>query len=164
MHINSDLGHRQTLAQLSCRASRTMGKGSSSFSAAASDCGCYNHYCPFYFFFLLLLLNPAGDAVFATTVPRPYKYAALSILVEEQSQEWRTVFGKVTKYDASTSHCGPFMGQGCLFTQDRPWEPRLDNGYPNVIKDYTPTGEERWQLWYGDCVKGCGTQILLYAN
>jgi len=25
-------------------------------------------------------------------------------------------------------------------------------------------GTSAWQLWYGDCVRGCGTQLLLYAN
>ena len=49
-----------------------------------------------------------------------------------------------------------------LFEQDKPWEPRLDNGYPNVVPPDASNGA--WQLWYGDCVKGCGTQILLYAN
>ena len=49
-----------------------------------------------------------------------------------------------------------------LLVQDTPWEPRLDNGYPNVVPPESPTGP--WQLWYGDCVSGCGTQILLYAN
>lgn len=49
-----------------------------------------------------------------------------------------------------------------LLVQDKPWEPRLDNGYPNVLPPESP--KDPWQLWYGDCVKGCGTQILLYAN
>lgn len=52
-----------------------------------------------------------------------------------------------------------------LFVQDKPWEPRLDNGYPNVV--YDPKNSEGlgvWRCFYGDCVKGCGSQILLYAN
>jgi len=44
--------------------------------------------------------------------------------------------------------------------QTKPWEPRLDNGYPNVVVE--PTGEYR--AWYGGCVKGCGSQMLMYAN
>eukprot|EP01079_Euglenida_sp_SAG-EU17-18_P001301 gene1301-2725_t len=52
--------------------------------------------------------------------------------------------------------------------QDKPWEPRLDNGYPNVVPpdpSAAPgSSASSWQMWYGDCVKGCGTQILLYAN
>jgi hypothetical protein len=36
-----------------------------------------------------------------------------------------------------------------LFGQDKPWEPRIDNGYPNVV--YQPgKGDKTWQLWY-DC-------------
>ncbi len=28
-----------------------------------------------------------------------------------------------------------------------------------------PRGSDRpWRLWYGDCVAGCKTQILLYAD
>ena len=35
-----------------------------------------------------------------------------------------------------------------LWNQDRAWEPRLDNGYPNVIHDPSdPLGE--WRMWYG---------------
>ena len=49
-----------------------------------------------------------------------------------------------------------------LFGQDKPWEPRLDNGYPNIVAPASEGGA--WQLWYGDCVKGCSTQLLLYAN
>ena len=59
--------------------------------------------------------------------------------------------GAVTKHTANP-----------LLVQDTPWEPRLDNGYPNVVEPGPDSPS--WQLWYGDCVKGCGTQILLYAN
>merc|ERR1719291_1301954 len=52
-----------------------------------------------------------------------------------------------------------------LFVQDKPWEPRLDNGYPNVIYDpENKDGLGTYRCFYGDCVKGCGSQILLYAN
>ena len=35
-----------------------------------------------------------------------------------------------------------------LWEQDRPWEPRIDNGYPNVIHDPAdPLGS--WRMWYG---------------
>ena len=59
--------------------------------------------------------------------------------------------GAVTKHAANP-----------LLVQDTPWEPRLDNGYPNVVQP--GPDNPSWQLFYGDCVKGCGTQILLYAN
>merc|ERR1712176_809040 len=52
-----------------------------------------------------------------------------------------------------------------LFVQDKPWEPRLDNGYPNVIYDReNADGLGVYRCLYGDCVKGCCSQILLYAN
>ena len=44
----------------------------------------------------------------------------------------------------------------------QPWEPRLDNGYPNVIPP--EPGSVEWRLYYGDCVNGCAQQILLFAN
>ena len=75
------------------------------------------------------------------------KYAAISV-VWNQSSAVKRVIGTVEK-----------PAGGALFGQDMPWEPRLDNGYPNVVRS-----GKNWQLWYGDCVKGCGTQLLLYAN
>ena len=55
-----------------------------------------------------------------------------------------------------------------LFEQDKPWEPRVDNGYPNVVPPDASAAshlQRAWQLWYGDCVDDlCLYQILLYAN
>jgi len=47
-----------------------------------------------------------------------------------------------------------------LFTQDKPWETRIDNGYPNAMR--SANGE--WRLFYGTCSPNCGQQLLLYAN
>ena len=54
-----------------------------------------------------------------------------------------------------------------LFEQDKAWEPRLDNGYPNVV--FSPSDANvygAWRLWYGTCgaVHDCGKQYLLHAN
>ena len=49
-----------------------------------------------------------------------------------------------------------------LFNQTYPWEPRLDNGYPNVVYDPQSTGDGPWRLWYGGI--GTGGQYLYYAN
>ena len=49
-----------------------------------------------------------------------------------------------------------------LFIQDRPWEPRLDNGYPNVVYTTGSEGDGPWRLWYGGI--GDGGQYLYYAN
>ena len=43
---------------------------------------------------------------------------------------------------------------GPLWGQDQPWEPRIDNGYPNVVR--TPTGE--WRMW---CVPNLGHSLCL---
>eukprot|EP00051_Salpingoeca_urceolata_P033010 m.499403 g.499403 ORF g.499403 m.499403 type:complete len:519 (+) comp57234_c0_seq1:125-1681(+) len=55
-----------------------------------------------------------------------------------------------------------------LLVQDKPWEPRLDNAYPNIDYD---AGSKRFQLWYGCCLSSpgqgrpnCDKQVLLYAN
>eukprot|EP01084_Bolivina_argentea_P177181 306449_1 len=38
-----------------------------------------------------------------------------------------------------------------LFIQDRPWEVRIDNGYPNIIySPETPNKNKTFQLWYAD--------------
>ena len=42
--------------------------------------------------------------------------------------------------------------QNPLFGQDKPWEVRIDNGYPNVV--YTPnSGNKTWQLWYSNFIE-----------
>lgn len=59
-----------------------------------------------------------------------------------------------------------------LLVQDRPWEPRCDNGYPNVLQG-TGKARNRWHLWYGCMTSGIGfdtgqgtnrTPALLYAH
>ena len=47
-----------------------------------------------------------------------------------------------------------------LFEQDQPWETRIDNGYPNVLR----TDDGTFHLWYGTCTSDCNRQFLLYAN
>lgn len=53
-----------------------------------------------------------------------------------------------------------------LFGQDRPWEPRLDNGYPNVVFDTDSKVDGPWRLWYGGLGWNLapGQQFLYYAN
>lgn len=55
-----------------------------------------------------------------------------------------------SKDDGVTTEVGTpqkFTGNP-LWEQDRPWEPRIDNGYPNVIHDPDdPHGA--WRMWYG---------------
>ena len=56
--------------------------------------------------------------------------------------------------------------QNPLFGQDKPWEPRIDNGYPNVV--YTPnSGNKTWQLWYDSFITYTSSSRLegtLYAQ
>ena len=57
-----------------------------------------------------------------------------------------------------------------LFVADRPWEPRIDNGYPNV--HYDPAATPRFKLWYDCCIKVAKVSVcrdsdnkaLLYAE
>ena len=46
-----------------------------------------------------------------------------------------------------------------LFVQDQEVEARIDNGYPNVMRN----GKNRWQMWYGTCLEpnSCAEQYLL---
>lgn len=40
-----------------------------------------------------------------------------------------------------------------LFGQDKPWEPRIDNGYPNVVYDPNISDKNKtYQLWYDDFI------------
>ena len=79
------------------------------------------------------------------------KYAAIGIIDRKIPGygSTRATVGTVIKHTSNP-----------LLVQDTPWEPRIDNGYPNVLR--TPTGE--WQLFYGTCQHSCATQILLFAN
>ena len=69
------------------------------------------------------------------------RYAAFSI-VESTNGTLRTAIGTVSKHP-----------QNPLLVQDKPWEPRLDNAYPNVA--YTP-GDPlgAYRMWYGGFVCG----------
>lgn len=49
--------------------------------------------------------------------------------------------------------------------KDQPWEPRLDNGYPNVIYDpENADGQGVWRCWYGDCISGCSSQVRFLTH
>ena len=69
-----------------------------------------------------------------------------------------TVLGAVHKHPAR------------LFEADKPWEPRIDNGYPNVL--YDPERQPPFRLWYDCCIKVAQTSVcrdsdtkaLLYAE
>ena len=90
-------------------------------------------------------------------------YTAISVALSLGGSVRRAV-GSVRKYERNP-----------ILVQDRPWETRLDNGYPNVVPpsggDPDQDGPTSWQLWYGDCISaptpgapGCEKQVLLYAN
>ena len=48
-----------------------------------------------------------------------------------------------------------------LFKQDKAWEPRIDNGYPNA---FIGADGKTMELYYGTCQKDCSVQLLLFAN
>ena len=82
------------------------------------------------------------------------KFAAFDLFDTNATYLSRTQ-GFVTKHPANP-----------LLVQDVPWEPRLDNGYPNVIFDGV-----RFEIFYGNCIDapyagatGCSQQTLHYAN
>ena len=57
-----------------------------------------------------------------------------------------------------------------LLVEDKPWEPRIDNGYPNV--HYDPADSPPYRLWYDCCIEvadrsvchGSDTKATLYAE
>ena len=81
------------------------------------------------------------------------KHTVLGIVDPESYGMLKSVIGTVTKQSVP------------LFEQTKAWEPRLDNGYPNVVYNPNNTASP-WQLWYGTCgaVHSCSKQYLLYAN
>ncbi len=87
-----------------------------------------------------------------TTLSAPAKFAAISLL-DAPSADLRVRLGSPSKYPGNP-----------LFVQDRPWETRIDNGYPNVVppSDDNPS----WQIWYGNLAfNGSRSRYnLLFAN
>ena len=101
-------------------------------------------------------LLAAAAAAAATQPAPPTQHRALAVisLLEPGSQTTLT-----TRTGTVTRSAEP------LFSQDRVWEPRLDNGYPNVVFDASdPHGP--WRLWYGGCSNAgnCARQYVMYAN
>ena len=105
----------------------------------------------------LLLLAASASASDTPTGWAPvdargvYRHSAIGLFIDPStsSSTLRAVQGTVAKYPRNP-----------LFSQDKPWETRIDNGYPNVV--YDPGYDAPWRLWYGNI--GDGGQYLLYAN
>lgn len=100
----------------------------------------------------LLWLSPPARAHNAKQRARvsTIKLAAISLVDHAKPNSGvRAVVGRVEKHPANP-----------LLVQDTPWELRIDNGYPNILR--TPSGT--WELFYGTCFDGCHKQVLLYAN
>ena len=66
------------------------------------------------------------------------KYAAWSILAKNINGTLTQTIGTVQKHRSNP-----------LLIQDKPWEMRLDNAYPNVVKT-----NAAYQLWYGGFIAG----------
>ena len=94
--------------------------------------------------------------------------AFLSIVVASAQSPTTSINAAISLYPRSTHPTiKPRVGLAKmrpvpLLVQDQPWEPRIDNGYPNIVVP-SPSSSS-WQLFYGDCVDTCSSQILLYAN
>ena len=89
----------------------------------------------------------------------PRIYAAFdTVQAVSEATNAQTVIGPVRKHPTR------------LFVADRPWEPRIDNGYPNV--HYDPEATPRFKLWYDCCIKVAKVSVcrdsdnkaLLYAE
>lgn len=92
--------------------------------------------------------NPPPTAAGATT-----RHSALGLF----AQPAQPAAGNGSAADQTNSGLVPTIGnvakspKNPLFIQDKPWEPRLDNGYPNVVfdPDSAARGDGPWRLWYG---------------
>jgi hypothetical protein len=85
-----------------------------------------------------------------------HRHAALGLFPSSKSSALQPTQATVSKSAANP-----------LFGQDKMWETRIDNGYPNVVydPDAATRGDGPWRLWYGNIgPKGVGGQYLLYAN
>ena len=69
------------------------------------------------------------------------KYAAFSVIAQTTGSLQPTI-GNVTKEPTNP-----------LLVQDKPWEPRLDNAYPNVVHD-PHSAYGAYRLWYGGFICG----------
>eukprot|EP01047_Picozoa_sp_COSAG01_P015424 COSAG01_NODE_773_length_13704_cov_9.386843_4_plen_113_part_00 len=102
-------------------------------------------------------LLAAAAAAAATQPAPPTQHHALAVIsLLEPGSQTATL---TTRAGTVTRSAEP------LFSQDRVWEPRLDNGYPNVVFDASdPHGP--WRLWYGGCSNAgnCARQYVMYAN
>jgi len=101
----------------------------------------------------------AALLVGCTTLAAPTTIPVMSICDRNPVDGVQLTIGAVTKRPG-----------GALWGQDKPWEPRIDNGYPNILYDPDNTeGNGIWQCFYGTCslVHGktsCNKQLLLFAN
>jgi len=79
------------------------------------------------------------------------RYSAIGLFFDADDGKLQTTQGTVKKDSRNP-----------LFGQDKLWETRIDNGYPNVV--YDPTYQDApWRLWYGN-IGPDGGQYLLFAN
>jgi hypothetical protein len=92
-----------------------------------------------------LLLHAATAQQGFTNAPGSTKYAAISLFANttvDLPAGIAVTIGTVTKDPRNP-----------LLIQDKPWEPRLDNSYPNVI--HTPSDSMgAYRLWYGGFIAG----------
>jgi hypothetical protein len=120
-----------------------------------------------------------------------YHYAADQPQPQPQPQPrplWRKVSALGLFYAGVSSSGGglaPVQGRpekwpgNPLLEQDVPWEPRIDNGYGNIVLERpsgrNPNHREKssggWKLFYGNCIDapspgapGCHRQTLHFAN
>ena len=92
------------------------------------------------FAFLLLATLTAAQRGFVNDASST-KVAAWSIVASTNGTV-RTAIGTVIKHPGNP-----------LLVQDKPWEPRLDNAYPNIVHDPSnPLGAYR--MWYGGFIAG----------
>ena len=89
----------------------------------------------------LLLAGTAAATTTAASFEAPAGttlFPAFSVLDEDKS----TPSGLVSRLGRGTK-----SSSNPLFGQTLPWEPRIDNGYANVVYDPAHSAAAPWRLW-----------------
>ena len=98
-----------------------------------------------------------------TLIATAFTIAASAVAADFEAPAGTSLFPAFSVLDTNLSTPGGLvarLGRGTkspsnpLFGQTLPWEPRIDNGYANVVYDEAYSTERPWRLWY-DAFTSC---------
>ena len=101
---------------------------------------------------------PQGSSLSFTAVPMMKHDDATTTITARTPHSERSLLGALARGASST--VGPRLGvakkhpSNPLLVQDRPWEPRIDNGYPSLVRLPGTAGAPRYMLFYDGYTTG----------